>query len=432
MFKVLNLEVNHRQGNDKVYADMLNRIRIGNLTVEDISKLNSRVRHKDHPDVRDASLYIVPTRKACARYNKNYLHKIDGEETVLKANHYHPTQTKYKPFIDFKEGAIGTTSFLDEIRVKIGCKIILIHNVDTSDGLTNGQLGVLQEIIYTKDGKADKLVLKLNKKDAGTLNRERFPGISRKFPESVIIERISINYSIRKKGGEISSTATLVQFPIKVAHAITAHKFQGQTIKKPLKVAFDIENVFEEAQGYVMLSRVEELDQVYIIDDFNPDKLYPSKKALAELERMNMVSLNNNPTPWTTKSEFSIKVAFLNCAGLQPHYKDIKLDLKLQEADILHLLEISLCTEDYTKDYQLDGYKESFIKAGKGKGIGTYYKYKMFEYEDMISERTYQVAKFTREDLDVISIYRSNIGNSSQLLNDLKIMINHKRSTLIV
>ena len=224
MFKVLNLEVNHRQGNDKVYADMLNRIRIGNLTVEDISKLNSRVRHKDHPDVRDASLYIVPTRKACARYNKNYLHKIDGEETVLKANHYHPTQTKYKPFIDFKEGAIGTTSFLDEIRVKIGCKIILIHNVDTSDGLTNGQLGVLQEIIYTKDGKADKLVLKLNKKDAGTLNRERFPGISRKFPESVIIDRISINYSIRKKGGEISSTATLVQFPIKVAHAITAHK----------------------------------------------------------------------------------------------------------------------------------------------------------------------------------------------------------------
>ena len=56
----------------------------------------------------------------------------------------------------------------------------------------------------------------------------------------------------------------------------------------------------------------------------------------------------------------------------------------------------------------------------------------MFEYEDMISERTYYVAKFTGEDLDVISVYRSNIGNSSQLLKDLKILINHEKSTLIV
>ena len=70
----------------------------------------------------------------------------------------------------------------------------------------------------------------------------------------VIIDRVSINYSIRKKGGAIGSTATLVQFPIKLAHAITAHKVQGQTIPKPLKVAFHIMSIFEEAQGYDILS----------------------------------------------------------------------------------------------------------------------------------------------------------------------------------
>ena len=55
-----------------------------------------------------------------------------------------------------KEGAIGTISFLDVIRVKTGSKVILIHNIDTADGLTNGQLGVLVHIIYATDSKPDK------------------------------------------------------------------------------------------------------------------------------------------------------------------------------------------------------------------------------------------------------------------------------------
>ena len=69
-----------------------------------------------------------------------------------------------------------------------------------------------------------------------------------KYPETVVIERASVQYSIRKKGGEVGSTATLVQFPVKLAHAITAHKIQGQTIPKPLKVALDLDSIFEEAQ----------------------------------------------------------------------------------------------------------------------------------------------------------------------------------------
>ena len=37
-FEVINLEINHRQGEDKVYADMLNRIRTGQDTSDDIIK----------------------------------------------------------------------------------------------------------------------------------------------------------------------------------------------------------------------------------------------------------------------------------------------------------------------------------------------------------------------------------------------------------
>jgi hypothetical protein len=258
------------------------------MTDEDIDKLKTRVRRKNHPDLKDVSLYIVPTRKACAKYNIEYLNSLEGSEILLKARHYHATQKKYKPFIDQKEGAVGTTAFQDELKLKVGANIIIIHNVDTSDGLTNGQLGELVTVINSKDGVADKLIIKLKNKDAGIQSRRKYPGLAMKYPESVVIERVTINYSI-----------------------------------------------FEEAQGYVMLSRVQELKQVFIINKFNPKKLYPSQKALRELERMNRVSINENPDPWSKKTENTLKIVSLNCSGLKAHFQDIKTDDRLLKADMI-------------------------------------------------------------------------------------------------
>ena len=209
-------------------------------------------------------------------------------------------------------------------------------------------------------------------------NRKRFQKFTKKYPGTVVIEKASINYSLRKKGGEISSSATLVQYPIKVAHAITAHKVQGQTIPKPLTVAFDLIHIFEEAQGYVMLSRVQELSQIFIIENFDSSKLYPSQKALKELERMNMVSINRNPGSWHKPDANALKIAFMNCAGLKPHYEDLKNDAKLRKADIILLAEISLMEEEHIDSFPLLGYTQSLMTMGNGKGLGGYYDDKKF------------------------------------------------------
>ena len=119
---------------------------------------------------------------------------------------------------------------------------------------------------------------------------------------------MSFSYTLSKKSTVGSSKPTLIQFPIKVAKAITAHKIQGQTIPQPLKVALDLESIFDDAQGYVMLSRVEDLAQIYILSSIKEEKLRPSAKALAELAKMNKRSINQNPIPWKHKQENSLKI----------------------------------------------------------------------------------------------------------------------------
>ena len=69
-FSVLNLEINHRQGKDKEYADMLNRVREAKHTEEDLEKLRERIRPYGHSDLGQVDLYIVCTRKKCARINR--------------------------------------------------------------------------------------------------------------------------------------------------------------------------------------------------------------------------------------------------------------------------------------------------------------------------------------------------------------------------
>ena len=72
MFSCVVLEKNHRQGPDREYADLLNKIRVGKFNEEDLQPLNDRVRQDGDPELEEASLWIHATRKAVTRRNEVY------------------------------------------------------------------------------------------------------------------------------------------------------------------------------------------------------------------------------------------------------------------------------------------------------------------------------------------------------------------------
>ena len=188
------------------------------------------------------------------------------------------------------------------------------------------------------------------------------------------------------------------------------------------------------AQGYVMLSRVQSLEQLIILDDFKSDKIYPDQKALAEVKRMDAVCVNNNmhkffPT-WHTPNECT-RIAFFNTFSLKKHINDIRNDSTLLQSDIMCISETWLDDCDRNCDFGLDHFQGHFIKIGKGKGITTYYK-DMFHFVDEVKQPLYQIAKFSCKDFDVISVYRSAGGDIAALTNHLCGLIDHGKCTVVV
>ena len=432
MFRTLTLEKNHRQGSDGEYAELLNKIRKGEHTDVDLLPLYDRIRPHGHPDLEKADVWICPTKAACAKRNKECVERLPGEAVVMKALHHHPTQKNYRPKIE-RDGTIGKTGYPNELRIKVQAKVMLIANVATADGLCNGLLGTLVAIIRTKRGEVDKLVIQPRNSSVGAANRTKFQHIAHQYPGCVFIEKVTESYSLSWKSRDDGASVKLIQFPVVVAFAITCHKIQGQSILYPSMVAMDLSSSFGPSQPYVMLSRIQRLEQLFIIGKITPDKFfYPENCALKEVRAMEERSMNRNPTPWNNNKLKALRIASLNCAGLQAHYRDLKVDYSLLKADIIHLSETSLTSGD--SQFPLPGYEAEHCVVANGKGVSTYFNSKIAMQKinlQMVQGDSFQLSKLTLPSLNSINVYRSSNASIPGTMAALQQLIDEEKATLI-
>ena len=118
---------------------------------------------------------------------------------------------------------------------------------------------------------------------------------------------------------------TAIQFPLKLSFACTAHKMQGSTVSKPDSLAIDLASVREPAQGYVMMSRVQALIQLFILNNFLRSKSYPSAAATEELKKLQRLALNRQEEAKKDK----VLISVLNVRSLPRHLTNIKEDPKI-------------------------------------------------------------------------------------------------------
>src|SRR3990172_2958628 len=211
---------------DKSFYETLMRVRIGNLTEEDIEKIKVRQNaYKEYRKIKHKT-GVIPTklfstRNAVDEINKKELERLSGkyihftaQDTIIKKN------TRISNEICEKHLDLLAPK---EIIVKINAQIMITWNIDVENKISNGTRGVLKDI--TENG------ILVTLKD----NRD------------IKIERIEYKY----KNDEESLIR--LQYPIIIAYALTIHKCQGSTLDFCM---IDIgPKIFAPGQAYVALSR---------------------------------------------------------------------------------------------------------------------------------------------------------------------------------
>ena len=275
------------------------------------------------------------------------------------------------------------------------------------------------------------IMVKFDEEHQGRQKRLKQPNLTTRFPGCTAVEKVMFQYSISKKSKRVSNTAKVVQFPMSLCFAATSHKFQGQTIRKPNNLAADFRTVFVAAQSYVMLSRVEALSQLFVIEHLPDNKFYASPKALEELERLEAVSLNRNPPEWEQEHSWSLKIATLNCHSLMDKIDDLRVDHTMLSSDMICLTETWMASDSVTGGLDIPGYILTLNSIGPGKGVATYGRLSHDQSFTKVKTTNYQIIQSEAHSVNIINIYRSQGANNSELLKDLGRIMDKAKPTII-
>ena len=422
-FDVIMLITNHRQGEDKVYADILNRMRVGDIQEDDIKMLQQRVRQTNHPDIPNEALVVSCKNVGVNKINENKLALIVGKEYSVQAITKTATKKAIKARTD-ASGAIRNTPLQHTLNLKTGARVMLTFNIDTCDCLTNGTFGEVIGFESDSMNNLSRVIIEFDSEISGKERRKKYTDLQRNYHPRLAtpVDKIEFNYSLSKKPTSASSNAIALQFPLKLAFAATAHKVQGSTIKKPAMLVIDLRTVREAAQAYVMLSRVQALSQLVILEDVCPKKIYASEIALQELDRMKSLSMNNQLT--------RTKLVSCNIRSISKNFDSLMSSAAIKHTEVICLQETWLHV-DMTENFQVDGFSSNFNSIGRGKGIATFYRPCYTHIIDICCEN-YQITKISSDSNDIINIYRSEGAQSVDFMKDLTNLLDLNKATYLV
>ncbi len=250
LFHFIELQTIFRQ-KEREFVDVLNKIRIGDVDSETFALINEQY---NPAGAGDKHIILCTTNKVAEGINETRLTGIDQPVFAYQAtiDGNFPTEERNVP-----------AELV--LKLKKGARVLFVKN-DLGGQWVNGSTGVVHSL------------------DMET--------IQVKLDETGLIVEVhtdlweNIRYELDQKTGELKAEVLgkLIQFPLKLAWAITIHKSQGMSFDK---VCLDFsKSPFAHGQTYVALSRCRTLAGLVVTRKIWPNDVMIDERIIEFMNRI--------------------------------------------------------------------------------------------------------------------------------------------------
>ncbi|MDX1941646.1 MAG: helix-turn-helix domain-containing protein [Saprospiraceae bacterium] len=216
---------------DRLFIELLNKVRDNKLDEEVLEKLNSRYLPDFEANANESYITLTSHNATAQSINAENLAAIPG------AIHRFKAEIKG----DFPGHAFPTEETLE---LKEGAQVMFVKNdISRDKRYYNGKIGQIAEI------KKDTIYIKCPDEEDMILVTP--------------VEWTNVKYTLNEQTKEVTEEVigSFLQYPLRLAWAITIHKSQGLTFERAI---IDAQSAFAHGQVYVALSRCKSFEGIVL------------------------------------------------------------------------------------------------------------------------------------------------------------------------